>query len=286
MLPFDIREPINAWSHGAGMMMALPITWMLWRQCDHHDPCQTSTSCGLASRCATAMGRCPLARHQRLKAFSLLVFGVSLTFCYAASALFHGVPLRGPLLSPFQRLDHIGIYLLIAGTYTPIVWSLLRGPWLWGTLTYGLDHRVDQRLAGLVRGRVPRLDRDHDLSGDGLGVVVLLPRAGPDLLAPDAPAPAPGRDLLLGRRRDQPAEVAGDQPRGLRLARGVPPVRDRRQRVPCLLHAAGGDPRPVAETPQGAGPGGVDGPRAPAGRRPGSGPAPGRPCCCGGRGPC
>ncbi len=135
MLPFDIREPINAWSHGAGMMMALPITWMLWRQCDHHDPCQTLTSCGLASRCTTAMGRCPLARHQRLKAFSLLVFGVSLTFCYAASALFHGVPLRGPLLSPFQRLDHIGIYLLIAGTYTPIVWSMLRGPWLWGTLT-------------------------------------------------------------------------------------------------------------------------------------------------------
>ena len=25
--------------------------------------------------------------------------------------------------------------MLIAGTYTPIVWSLLRGPWLWGTLT-------------------------------------------------------------------------------------------------------------------------------------------------------
>ena len=80
-------------------------------------------------------GRCPASRHQRLKAFSLLVFGISLTFCYAASAVFHGVHFRGPLLSPYQRLDHIGIYLLIAGTYTPIVWSLLRGPWLWGTLT-------------------------------------------------------------------------------------------------------------------------------------------------------
>ena len=33
MLPFDLREPINAWSHGAGMMMALPITWLLWRRC-------------------------------------------------------------------------------------------------------------------------------------------------------------------------------------------------------------------------------------------------------------
>jgi hemolysin III len=65
---------------------------------------------------------------------SLLVFGGCLTFCYAASAAFHGVPYRGPALSPFQRLDHVGIYLLIAGTYTPVVWSLMRGPWLWGTL--------------------------------------------------------------------------------------------------------------------------------------------------------
>jgi hemolysin III len=49
--------------------------------------------------------------------------------------MFHGVPIRGALLSPFQRLDHIGIYLLIAGTYTPVAWSLLQGSWLWGTLT-------------------------------------------------------------------------------------------------------------------------------------------------------
>jgi hemolysin III len=135
MLPFDLREPINAWSHGAGMMMALPITWLLWRQCDQLNPCKISATCGLASRCNTAKAHCPMARHQRIKAFSLLIFGISLMFCYAASALFHGVRLRGALLSPFQRLDHIGIYLLIAGTYTPIVWSLLRGPWLWGTLT-------------------------------------------------------------------------------------------------------------------------------------------------------
>jgi hemolysin III len=31
-------------------------------------------------------------------------------------------------------MDHVGIYLLIAGTYTPVAWSLLRGRWLWGTL--------------------------------------------------------------------------------------------------------------------------------------------------------
>ena len=36
--------------------------------------------------------------------------------------------------SPGFSLDHVGIYLLIAGTYTPIAWGLMRGPWLWGTL--------------------------------------------------------------------------------------------------------------------------------------------------------
>jgi hypothetical protein len=29
----------------------------------------------------------------------------------------------------------VGIYLLIAGTYTPVAWALLRGSWWWGTLT-------------------------------------------------------------------------------------------------------------------------------------------------------
>ena len=55
------------------------------------------------------------------------MFGVCLTFCYAASAVFHGVTIQGDRLSRFQRLDHVGIYMLIAGTYTPVVWSLLRG---------------------------------------------------------------------------------------------------------------------------------------------------------------
>jgi hemolysin III len=134
MLPFDIREPINAWSHGAGMMMALPVTWLLWKQCDKVHPCGLSKTCHFAGPCAPAKRRCGVARHHRLKALSLVLFGLSLMFCYAASAMFHGLPLRDQRLNPFQRLDHIGIYLLIAGTYTPIVWSMLRGRWLWGTL--------------------------------------------------------------------------------------------------------------------------------------------------------
>jgi hypothetical protein len=32
MMLLDLREPINALSHGAGMMLALPLTWVFWQQ--------------------------------------------------------------------------------------------------------------------------------------------------------------------------------------------------------------------------------------------------------------
>ena len=134
MLPFDLREPINALSHGAGMMMALPVTWFLWKQCERRNTCRLKSRCETPTPCVFAKGKCRVARHQRLKALSLLIFGISLTFCYAASSIFHGVMLKGEPLSRFQRMDHVGIYMLIAGTYTPIVWSLLRGAARWGTL--------------------------------------------------------------------------------------------------------------------------------------------------------
>jgi len=63
--------------------------------------------------------------------FPVAVFGLSMIFLYTASGLFHGVQFK--LNSDdhrfYQRLDHTGIYLLIAGTYTPIVAILLKGAW-------------------------------------------------------------------------------------------------------------------------------------------------------------
>ena len=61
MLPFDIREPINAWSHGAGMMMALPVTWLLWKQCGKRNPCESSKICQVATPCVAAKRRCGAA---------------------------------------------------------------------------------------------------------------------------------------------------------------------------------------------------------------------------------
>ena len=54
------------------------------------------------------------------------VFGVSLVLLYTASTLYHSIPIHAakPTL---RALDHIAIYLLIAGTYTPFTLIALPG---------------------------------------------------------------------------------------------------------------------------------------------------------------
>lgn len=58
------------------------------------------------------------------------VFGATLILSYAASTLYHGIPHPGAK-RVLQVIDHVAIYLLIAGTYTPFTLVSLRGPWGW-----------------------------------------------------------------------------------------------------------------------------------------------------------
>jgi len=58
------------------------------------------------------------------------VYGSTLIILYLASTLYHSV--SAPRAKPLLRLfDHIAIYLLIAGTYTPFTLLTLRGGWGW-----------------------------------------------------------------------------------------------------------------------------------------------------------
>lgn len=61
---------------------------------------------------------------------SAAVFGTTLILLYLSSTLYHATtcPRLKPLL---QALDHACIYLLIAGSYTPLSLVALRGPWGW-----------------------------------------------------------------------------------------------------------------------------------------------------------
>jgi len=61
---------------------------------------------------------------------SSAVYGTSLILMFSASTLYHASPWpqRKRLL---QKADHVAIYLLIAGTYTPFALVSLRGAWGW-----------------------------------------------------------------------------------------------------------------------------------------------------------
>ena len=62
-----------------------------------------------------------------------IVFGVTLLLLYTASTLYHAIP-HQRIKELLQRFDYAAIYLLIAGTYTPIALGVLRGSWGWAML--------------------------------------------------------------------------------------------------------------------------------------------------------
>lgn len=66
------------------------------------------------------------------KVVSASVYGVALVLLFTLSALYHS--LRGRAKNILRKLDHQGIYLLIAGSYTPFCLVTLRGPWGWSLL--------------------------------------------------------------------------------------------------------------------------------------------------------
>lgn len=63
------------------------------------------------------------------KIVSFSIYGATLFLLYLFSVLYHSF--RGNLKRIFRRLDHLAIYLLIAGTYTPFTLVTLNGTWGW-----------------------------------------------------------------------------------------------------------------------------------------------------------
>ncbi|HRD49920.1 MAG: hemolysin III family protein [Candidatus Competibacter sp.] len=63
------------------------------------------------------------------KIVSFSIYGATLFLLYTFSTLYHS--LRGRAKRIFRKLDHLSIYFLIAGTYTPFTLVTLRGDWGW-----------------------------------------------------------------------------------------------------------------------------------------------------------
>lgn len=103
------------------------------------------------------------------------VFGTTLVLLYAASTIYHALPV-GHAKAAWRRLDHAAIYLLIAGTYTPFTLGAMRGGWgwslfgvVWGVSAFGV-------VAKIVFGpRLPRLSTIGYLVLGWLVVIAAVP---------------------------------------------------------------------------------------------------------------
>jgi len=70
-----------------------------------------------------------------VKIISFSIYGITLFLLYLSSTLYHSF--QGRVKVFFQRLDHLAIYLLIAGTYTPFALLAVKGItgwWLFGVV--------------------------------------------------------------------------------------------------------------------------------------------------------
>lgn len=84
------------------------------------------------------------------KIVSFSIYGSTLLLLYTFSTLYHS--LKGKTKKVFHKLDHLAIYLLIAGNYTPFTLITLRGVWGWSIFgaVWGLA------IAGIILDSLPQ----------------------------------------------------------------------------------------------------------------------------------
>ncbi|MFC6801303.1 hemolysin III family protein [Deinococcus caeni] len=123
------------------------------------------------------------AHARGLTLWPFVVFSVSMVALYAASASYHSFRPGERGLLWLRKLDHAGIFLLIAGTYTPVAYFGLSGPWqaavlwiIWGVALSGITLK-------LVTMSLPRWISTALYLGMGWLAVAFLPQLARNLPA-------------------------------------------------------------------------------------------------------
>lgn len=122
-------ERFNAWTHLVGALLAgLGALWLIIGAISQGDP---------------------------WKIVSFSIYGGTLLLLYSISTLYHST--RGRAKVIMRKLDHLSIYLLIAGSYTPFCLISLRGPWgwslfgiVWGLAVLGMLQEIKPRSEARV----------------------------------------------------------------------------------------------------------------------------------------
>ncbi|QCR33054.1 hemolysin III family protein [Lysinibacillus sp. SGAir0095] len=105
------EELLNSISHGIGAILSIPATLLLVQK-------------------ARVEG-------SSIEFVSYLIFGISMFCLYAASTMYHAWPTHKSFL---KKLDHSSIFLMIAGTYTPVALIAIGGKsgWIIFSIEWGL----------------------------------------------------------------------------------------------------------------------------------------------------
>jgi hemolysin III len=88
------------------------------------------------------------------------IFCATMIILYLGSTLYHALPV-GKAKRIFRRIEHSAIYLLIAGTYTPFTFGVLKGIWgwtlfgiVWGLAFFGIALKIFQKQHHLILSTV------------------------------------------------------------------------------------------------------------------------------------
>ncbi|BDH62462.1 hemolysin III [Lysinibacillus sp. PLM2] len=107
----------NAMTHGVGALLTIPATFFLAEKA--------------------------ISNGSKIELISYIIFGISMFLLYLASTLYHSWPTHKHFL---KKLDHSSIFLLIAGTYTPVALIAIGGETGW--ILFGIEWGL--ALIGIV----------------------------------------------------------------------------------------------------------------------------------------
>ncbi|MGC7871153.1 PAQR family membrane homeostasis protein TrhA [Desulfosporosinus sp. SYSU MS00001] len=102
-MSFKMKEPVNTWTHFVPFVAAIIGLVCLIINC----------------------------KDNISKLITMTIYGLSVIALYGASSVYHWVRTTPQKELLLKKIDHIAIYFLIAGSYTPVFYFGLDGAWRW-----------------------------------------------------------------------------------------------------------------------------------------------------------
>lgn len=105
-MSLKMKEPVNTWTHFISFVAAIVGLVFLIIMC----------------------------KSNISKLVTMTIYGLSMILLYGASSIYHWVQTTPQKELLLKKIDHIAIYFLIAGSYTPVFYYGLVGAWRWAML--------------------------------------------------------------------------------------------------------------------------------------------------------